>query len=63
MLMIDANAEPIRNIPALKRIDIKHLGRRRVIPAIEVLHGYREPDPATYRYDVFRDAWILKGDI
>jgi hypothetical protein len=57
MMMIDPDAQPLRNIPVYRRID----DRKPVITALELCQsGDREPDPAAYWFDTLRKAWLLK---
>ena len=57
--MISREAVLVGHHPVYKRIDLNHLGRKRVITRAEVLDNIcREPDAEAYLYDYAQEfAW------
>jgi hypothetical protein len=61
VLFIDPDAKPIAHDPPYKPIDPSRPGRKVVITRAEITaSGAREPDPASYQYDILRQVWRLK---
>jgi hypothetical protein len=59
--MISPDATPIDHRPPLKRIDIQHLGRPRVITIEQVLDNtHRAPCDEAYDFDMSRAEWTLR---
>lgn len=60
--MIARDAEPIGHSTPYPRVDIRYIGRKRVIGLKDWMESGdpREPDPAAYRFDSLWMAWVLK---
>ena len=60
--MIATDAEPVSHKSPYQPIDIAHPGRKQIITFDQWFDNGcgREPDPAAYRYDFYRQAWVLK---
>lgn len=60
--MIARDAEPIGHSTPYPRVDIRYIGRKRVITMKDLAESgsMRDPDPAAYEFDYLRQSWILK---
>lgn len=60
-LPIDPKAAPVRNRPVYKRVDLRHIGRPRVITREQILDNiHREPCHEAYAFDHCTGNFTLK---
>lgn len=59
--MINRNTVVAHHVSPYKRVDTMHPGRKEIITSDELARsGDREPDPAVYRYDDAKGAFVMK---